>query len=198
MISYKAPIHHLRRFGRFVSRLIPAAQRKDKFSPRSKSGCMMVSYIHDSTTTWKVWDPEFNVIRIQSDVVFDSDEEQSAHISCPEPQEADPLGLPQEEVHVEVLDTENADHEAGHYGTESRSGEHARKAGQQGGATAPAHAEHHAMESSGTGGCPRGEGGKGHGSTEERDGEHAHGEHAHTIRNGEHTRTVRMGNTPAQ
>ena len=44
-ISYKAPIHHLRRFSCFVSRLIPTAQCRDKFSPRSKPGCMMVGYI---------------------------------------------------------------------------------------------------------------------------------------------------------
>ena len=104
-ISYQAPIHHLRRFGCFVSRLIPAVQRRDKFSPCSMLGCMMVGYVHDSTTIWKVWDPEFNVVRTQSDVIFD--EERNAHISCLEPEEADPLGLPQEEAHVEVLDTEH-------------------------------------------------------------------------------------------
>ena len=68
----------------------------------------MVGYVHDSTTTWKVWNPEFNAVRTQSDVIFD--EERNAHISCPEPEEADPLGLPQEEVHVEVLDTEHTEH----------------------------------------------------------------------------------------
>ena len=40
-IPYKAPIHHLRRFGCFVSRLISAAQRRGKLGPRSKPGCMM-------------------------------------------------------------------------------------------------------------------------------------------------------------
>ena len=53
-------------------------------------------------------------------------------------EEADILGLPQEEVHVEVLETENTDH-----------------------------------QTSGTDGCPRREGGKGHGSMEEKNGEHA-------------------------
>jgi len=38
-ISYKAPIHHLRRFGSYVSKLIPEAQRRSKFGPRSKP-CM--------------------------------------------------------------------------------------------------------------------------------------------------------------
>ena len=40
-IPYKAPIHHLRRFGCFVSRLISAAQRRGELGPRSKLGCMM-------------------------------------------------------------------------------------------------------------------------------------------------------------
>ena len=39
---------------------------------------MMVGYVYNSTTTWKVWDPEFNAVRTQSDVIFD--EERNAHI----------------------------------------------------------------------------------------------------------------------
>ena len=50
--SYKAPIHHLRQFGCHVSKLIPKAQRSSKFCLKSKLGCMMVGYMHDSTTTW--------------------------------------------------------------------------------------------------------------------------------------------------
>ena len=50
-ISYKAPLHHLRRFGCHVSKLIPERQRKGKFGAKSKLGCMMVGYVHDSTTT---------------------------------------------------------------------------------------------------------------------------------------------------
>jgi hypothetical protein len=45
-ISYKAPIHHLRRFGCYVSKLITEAQRRSKFGLRSKP-CMMVGYTHD-------------------------------------------------------------------------------------------------------------------------------------------------------
>ena len=40
-ISSQTPLHHLRRFSCFVSRLIPAAQRRSKFGPRSKPGCMI-------------------------------------------------------------------------------------------------------------------------------------------------------------
>jgi len=45
-ISYKAPIHHLRQFGCYVSKLIPKAQRQSKFSPRS-TPCMIVGHTHD-------------------------------------------------------------------------------------------------------------------------------------------------------
>ena len=48
-ISYKAPLHHLRQFGCYASRLIPEPQRQVKLSPRFKP-CMMVGYVHDSTT----------------------------------------------------------------------------------------------------------------------------------------------------
>jgi hypothetical protein len=82
-INYKAPLHHLRRFGCHVSRLIPESQRIDKkLGARSKPGCMMVGYVHDNTTTWRIWDPQFKTMRTQSDVIFD--EERNAYVSCPQ------------------------------------------------------------------------------------------------------------------
>ena len=119
----------------------------------------MVGYVHDSTTTWKAWDREFSTVRTQPDVVFD--EERNAHVSCPESpsQEADPLGLPPEEVHVEVLDTENMEHG---YSSRGKRGSH--------------HHHHHHEDQSIAGkhrifitenGCPNG-GGKGHGIIESR------------------------------
>jgi hypothetical protein len=30
---------------------------------------MMVGYIYDSTTLWRIWDPAFRVVRSQSDVI---------------------------------------------------------------------------------------------------------------------------------
>lgn len=51
-ISYKAPTHHLRRFVHHVSKLISEVQQSSKCSPKSKVGCLMVQYIHDSTKTW--------------------------------------------------------------------------------------------------------------------------------------------------
>ena len=39
--------------------------------------------------------------------IYDDSAALNAHTSFPEPEEADPLGLPQDEVHVEVLDIEH-------------------------------------------------------------------------------------------
>ena len=66
-ISYKAPTHHLRRLGCHASKLIPEAQRSSKFGPKSKLGCMMVRDMHDSTTTWRIWNPEFKKVNTQSE-----------------------------------------------------------------------------------------------------------------------------------
>jgi hypothetical protein len=52
-ISYKAPLNHLWRFCCYASQLIPEPQCHGKFSPRSKP-YMMVGYVHDSTTLWRI------------------------------------------------------------------------------------------------------------------------------------------------
>jgi len=57
-ISYKAPLYHLRRISSCASRLIPTPPRHGKFSTRSKP-CMMVGYVHNSTTLCRIWDPAF-------------------------------------------------------------------------------------------------------------------------------------------
>ena len=77
----------------------------------------MVSYVHDSTSLWRIWDPKHNTVKAQSDVTFQ--EERNAYISCPqsltpkpgvqddEPEETteiDIFGLPQEETHIEEID----------------------------------------------------------------------------------------------
>jgi len=41
---------------------------------------MMVGYTHNSTTRWRIWDPNFQVVQAQSDVIFD--EERNAYVSC--------------------------------------------------------------------------------------------------------------------
>jgi hypothetical protein len=62
-ISYGAPVYNLRRFGCYVSRLIPEVQRRQgKFGLRSKP-CMMVGYTHDSKSLWRIWDPEFQRVK---------------------------------------------------------------------------------------------------------------------------------------
>ena len=56
----------------------------------------MVGYVHDSTTVWKIWDPEEGKVKSQSEVIFD--EERNAYASCPpayetEEEEEDIFGL---------------------------------------------------------------------------------------------------------
>jgi hypothetical protein len=101
-ISYKAPLHHLRRFGWYTSRLIPEPQRDGKFSARSQT-CMMVGYVYDSTTLWRIWDPAFRVVRSQSDVIFD--EERNAHASCLHRDQTDIFELPEETEYVGEIET---------------------------------------------------------------------------------------------
>jgi len=101
-ISYKAPLHHLRRFGCYVSQLIPELQCHGKFSPGSKP-CMMVGYMHNSTTRWRIWDPAFRVVRLQSDVIFD--EEWNAHASCLQGDQTDIFELPEETDYIEEIDS---------------------------------------------------------------------------------------------
>jgi hypothetical protein len=70
-ISYEATLHNQRRFRCYACRLIPEVQRRQgKFNPRSKR-CIMVGYTHDSKTLWRIWDPEFQKVNAQSEVVFD-------------------------------------------------------------------------------------------------------------------------------
>jgi len=103
-ISYQATLHNLRRFGCLASRLIPAVPRRQgKFGPRSKP-CMMVGYTQDSKTLWRIWNPEFQKVKAQSEVVFD--EERNAHMSCRHgSNEIDIFGLPEDEKYVDEIDT---------------------------------------------------------------------------------------------
>jgi hypothetical protein len=134
-ISYKAPLHHLRRFGCYVSRLIPEKQRTDKKLGARSKACMMVGYVHDSTTLWRIWDPEHNTVKAQSDVIFDED--RNAYISCPqslkrknsgeidqleEITEIDLFDLPQEEIHIEDIDLSGTGESMDHGRTRTMSG----------------------------------------------------------------------------
>jgi len=103
-ISYEASLHNLRRFGCYASRLIPEVQRRQgKFGPRSKR-CMMVGYTQDSKTLWRIWDPEFQKVKAQSEVIFD--EQRNGHMSCQHgSNEIDIFGLPEDEEYVDEIDT---------------------------------------------------------------------------------------------
>ena len=61
---------------------------------------MMVSYTHNSKTLCRLWNPEFQRVKAQSEVVFD--EERNAHMSCQhESNEIDIFELPEDEEYVE-------------------------------------------------------------------------------------------------
>jgi len=77
---------------------------------------MMVGYVHDSTTLWRIWDAENNRVKAQSDVIFDKGSK--AYISCPqsykrknirrieeleEITEFDLFDLPQGAIHIEEI-----------------------------------------------------------------------------------------------
>jgi len=62
----------------------------------------MVGYTHDSTTLWRIWDPNFQVVRAQSEVIFD--EEQNAYVSCTT-DGIDIFGLPENAEYIEELHT---------------------------------------------------------------------------------------------
>jgi hypothetical protein len=78
-ISYQASLYNLCRIRCYESRLIPKAQCQDKSGPRSQP-CMVVGYTHDSKTLWRIWDPKFQKVKAQSEVLFN--EESNAHMSC--------------------------------------------------------------------------------------------------------------------
>jgi len=118
-ISYKALLHHLRQFGCYASQLIPEPQCHGKFSPGSKP-CMMVGYVHHSTTLWRISDPAFWEVRSQSDVIFD--EERNAHASYLHGDQTDIFELPEQIEYVEEIETGGDGLLHDHTGT-SRTGE---------------------------------------------------------------------------
>jgi hypothetical protein len=67
-----------------------------KIGAHTKS-CMMLGYVHDTTTIWQIWDPDFGKAVNCSDLYFD--ESQTAYTSCmaTKGSSGDPLGLPEEE-----------------------------------------------------------------------------------------------------
>jgi len=101
-LSYKAPLHHLRRFGCYASPLIPQPQHNGIFSPRSQP-CKMVGYVHNSTTLWRRCDLASQIVRSQSNVIFD--EERNTHTSCLPGDHTDIFELPEETEYIEEIDS---------------------------------------------------------------------------------------------
>jgi hypothetical protein len=79
-IQYQASLHNLRRLGCYASRLNPEVHRHQGKLGLRLQPCMMVGYTHDSKTLWRIWDPEFQRVKTQLEVVFD--EERNSHMSC--------------------------------------------------------------------------------------------------------------------
>ena len=67
----KPSIRHLRRVGCSTYKLIPPPQRTNqKFSERSRL-FIMIGYVHDATTMWRLWDTVEHHMITASNVIFD-------------------------------------------------------------------------------------------------------------------------------
>jgi hypothetical protein len=64
---------------------------------------MMVGYMQNLTTHWRIWDQAFREVRSQSDVIFD--EERNAHSSCLHRDQTDIYELQEEIEYVEEIET---------------------------------------------------------------------------------------------
>jgi len=64
---------------------------------------MMVRYVHDSSTLWRLCDPAIRVVRSQSDVIFDK--LRNAHSSCLHGDQRDIFELPEEMEYIEEIDS---------------------------------------------------------------------------------------------
>jgi len=103
-ILYQASLHNLHQFGCYPSRHTPEIQCcQGKFGPMLKAS-MMVDYTHDSKMLWRLWDPKFQKVKAQSEVVFDEQRntQMLCHHGC---NEIAIFGLPEDEKYVEETDT---------------------------------------------------------------------------------------------
>jgi len=76
----------------------------------------MIGYLHDSTTLWRIWDLAFQIVRSQSNVIFD--EERNTHASCLRRDHTDIFELPDVREYIEEIDSGDGllqaqDHETG-------------------------------------------------------------------------------------
>jgi hypothetical protein len=74
-------LHHLRRFGCYIYKRIPKEQRIDSKMGARSNPAMMVGYVHNSTTLWKVYNFDYQKVVQWSDAIFD--EERNAYTSFP-------------------------------------------------------------------------------------------------------------------
>jgi len=65
----KPVLDYLHQFGCAAYRLIPKEQRVGKFSSKSRK-CIMIGYVHSSTTIWKLWDRSCKCLVHSSDIIF--------------------------------------------------------------------------------------------------------------------------------
>jgi hypothetical protein len=65
---------------------------------------MIVGYTHNSKSLWRIWDPEFQRVKTQSEVIFDK--ERNTHMPCQHgSNEIDMCGLPEDQEYMEETDT---------------------------------------------------------------------------------------------
>jgi hypothetical protein len=63
---------------------------------------MTVGYTHDSKTLWRIWDPEFQRVKAQTEVIFV--EERNPHILCQHESkeiDTDMFGLAEDKEYIE-------------------------------------------------------------------------------------------------
>src|SRR5207237_5058490 len=105
MIYHQKPaINHIRRFGCRVYKRIPESQRDDKKLGHRSRPCVMLGYVHNATTMWKVYDFENGKVTNVSDAIFD--EKVNAYASCEYIGNKDILGMPEPEPLYEEIENE--------------------------------------------------------------------------------------------
>jgi hypothetical protein len=78
----------------------------------------MVGYVHDSTTLWRIWDPEHNTVKAQSDVIFDKVYTMMSQKRLPKLT----YSVYRKNTHIEEIDTSGTDESMAHGRTQHTSG----------------------------------------------------------------------------
>jgi len=64
---------------------------------------MMVGYLHDSTTLWRIWDAALGLVRSQPDVIFD--EKRNAYVCCLQVDQTDIFDEPKGTESIKEIDS---------------------------------------------------------------------------------------------